>query len=680
MIVAATAALGMFGLSINSSTKTFPENSPIVKDLHFIENELAGTDSLRLLFKAKTEVMNQQETKLNPLKTAKTIYGLKNLQDWLFQVNGATEIGSIEGLKIDKIHSPVDVVDHYRMGLDKLTDDEVVKFYAKTSENGPKFLSDSEKILQVTVRMSSSGSTSFLALRDLLVEKAPLFLPDLQFSYTGGGVLASESANNIAQGQINSVILALALVFVMLSMLFLSWKMGVIALFPNVITILVFFGSLGWLDIPIGVTISVIAAIALGIGVDDTIHFLSHYNEYANKLRNKRKASMKTVPVVGRAMLFSTMALAAGFILFSQSEMESVILFGTFTAFTLLACLAIDLTFLPSVVMETGLITVWDYVGLKFDDEFVKDIDMFENMSVREAKMASLMAYTVDMEPGKQLFSQGEIGEEMYVVLNGSISIFLENDEIRTDLVRLEKGNTFGEMGLFRNAERSASAEAYEKTRLLVINRDCLEPLKKRHPKIASKLFLNLANNLQSSLKETNERLLAQKDFNLSSLEAKLLEDDKLEQKEMSIDPKSEWEKLGEKWHNKLESFTTQYSVSKGKKLRKINPGKGNFVFIKSGEVAIESKVSADNKAFSVGYCWTRKDFDLVGEFVLCEGKADSSARATARKDSAFMHFTKESLLSLTQKESRVAAQFLENLVCMLSDQLAIADKRLQNS
>ena len=680
LIVAATAALGMFGLSINSSTKTFPENSPIVKDLHFIENELAGTDSLRLLFKAKTEVMNQQDTKLNPLKTAKTIYGLKNLQDWLFQVNGATEIGSIEGLKIDKIHSPVDVVDHYRMGLDKLTDDEVVKFYSKTSENGPKFLSDSEEILQVTLRMSSSGSTSFLALRDLLLEKTPMFLPDLQFSYTGGGVLASESANNIAQGQINSVILALALVFVMLSMLFLSWKMGVIALFPNVITILVFFGSLGWLDIPIGVTISVIAAIALGIGVDDTIHFLSHYNEYANKLRNKRKASMKTVPVVGRAMLFSTMALAAGFILFSQSEMESVILFGTFTAFTLLACFAIDMTFLPSVVMETGLITVWDYVGLKFDDEFVKDIDMFENMTVREAKMASLMAYTVDMEPGKQLFSQGEIGEEMYVVLNGSISIFLENDESRTDLVRLEKGNTFGEMGLFRNAERSASAEAYEKTRLLVINRDCLEPLKKRHPKIASKLFLNLANNLQSLLKETNERLLAQKDFNLSSLEAKLLDDDKLEQKEMSIDPKSEWEKLGKKWHKKLESFTTQYSVSKGKKLRKINPGKGNFVFIKSGEVAVESRVSQGSNEFSVGYCWTRKDFDLVGEFVLCEGKTNSSARATARKDSAFMHFTKESLLSLTQKESRVAAQFLENLVCMLSDQLAIADKRLQNS
>ncbi|GIT72531.1 MAG: hypothetical protein Ct9H300mP28_23450 [Pseudomonadota bacterium] len=71
----------------------------------------------------------------------------------------------------------------------------------------------------------------------------------------------------------------------------------------------------------------------------------------------------------------------------------------------------------------------WDYVGLKFDEEFIKDIDMFQNMKVREAKMASLMAYTVDMEPGKQLFSQGDIGDEMYVVLDGSISIFLEKGE-----------------------------------------------------------------------------------------------------------------------------------------------------------------------------------------------------------------------------------------------------------
>ena len=240
LTVAAFAALGMLQLSINSSTKTFPEDSQLVKDLRLIEDELSGTDTLRLLFRAGNESENQQDSSYNPLKTAKTIFGLKELQDWLFQVKDVTEIGNIEGIRIDKMHSPVDVIEHYRRGLDKLSDKELVQFFDKTTENGPKFLSDAGDVLQVTLRMRSSGSTAFLELRDLLLQKVPELLPHLQFSYTGGSVLSSESANNIAQGQINSVFLALVIVFVILSMLFLSWKMGVIALFPNVITILIF--------------------------------------------------------------------------------------------------------------------------------------------------------------------------------------------------------------------------------------------------------------------------------------------------------------------------------------------------------------------------------------------------------------------------------------------------------
>ncbi|MBC8257907.1 MAG: MMPL family transporter [SAR324 cluster bacterium] len=678
LVVAAFATYGMLDLTINSSTKTFPEESQLVRDLEFIENELAGTDTLRLLFKAGTDSELEQESSSNPLLTVRTIYGLRELQNWLFQHGGSTEVGEIEGLIIDKIHSPVDVLDHYRQGLEKLTDEEVVQFFAKAGENGPKFLNDAEDVMQVTLRMRSSGSTSFLALRDLLLDKVPELLPHLQFSYTGGGVLSSESANNIAQGQINSVFLALIIVFAILSMLFLSWKMGVIALFPNVITILIFFGSLGWLDIPIGVTISVIAAIALGIGVDDTIHFLSHYNEYANKLRNKRKASLKTLPIVGRPMLFSTIALSAGFILFAQSEMESQVLFGTFTAFTLIVCLAIDMTFLPSVVMETGLITVWDYVGLKFDEKFIQGIDLFQGMTVREAKIASLMAYTVDLEKGTLLFKEGDIGDEMYVILNGTIAIFLEKDGKRTDLVCLENGNTFGEMGLFRQAERSASAEATEKTRLLVLNRDCLEPLKKRNPKIAAKLFMNLAHRLQLSLKNTNERLLAQKNFNLASLESKLKQEEKLVQEEQSVNLAELWAELGEKWRRKIKSYSEELSLSSGKKLNKIRPETGGYLFITSGEVVIEPNVSAKNKTFSVGYCWTRKGFDLIGEFVLCTAEATSVARAIAKKDSTLMLFKETQLLKLVEQEPRISAQFFEDLVCLLSDQLAIADIRLQ--
>jgi len=70
MIVASIVALGMLQLSINSSSKSFPEESQLVKDLQLIEDELSGTDTLRLLFKARNESENQQDSSYNPLKTA----------------------------------------------------------------------------------------------------------------------------------------------------------------------------------------------------------------------------------------------------------------------------------------------------------------------------------------------------------------------------------------------------------------------------------------------------------------------------------------------------------------------------------------------------------------------------------------------------------------------------------
>ena len=116
-----------------------------------------------------------------------------------------------------------------------------------------------------------------------------------------------------------------------------------------------------------------------------------------------------------------------------------------------------------------------------------------------------------------------------------------------------------------------------------------------------------------------------------------------------------------------------------GKKITKIKAKKGEYIFITSGEVEIESTVSTKSETFSVGYCWTRKDHDLIGEFSLCTGNANSVARAIARKDSTLLQFTKTELLSLAQHEPRIAVQFLEDLVCILSDQLAIANKRLQD-
>ena len=434
----------MIWLKIDSSSKNFPEDSPIIKDLNLVEKHLAGTDSLRIVFRPKQNISKEK----NELKTAETIYGLNKLQSWLEQENGKNEISSINGLAIDKVYSPVTYLKYYRSGLEKLTDKEVFRFFDDINNNqGPKFMNKEETLILITLRMRVDGSNTFLRLRNSIEEKTKIFVPKLKVSFTGGQVLTSESTNNIALGQIQSVFLALMVIFVILTCMFLSWKMGVIALFPNIVAVLIFFGSLGWMSIPIGLTISVIAAIALGIGVDDTIHFLNHYNDTLKKIRDKRESSIETLKHIARPMILTTISLSAGFILFVLSDMSSQILFGAMTAFTLIICLATDMTFLPSVVMETGLITVWDYMGLKLDKKLVTNIDLFKGMSVREAKIATLMSFTKDLKEDEILFNQGDWGKEMYVILEGSIKIYLDQGPKKIELVLLKEGTSFGEMG-----------------------------------------------------------------------------------------------------------------------------------------------------------------------------------------------------------------------------------------
>ncbi|MCG8333174.1 MAG: MMPL family transporter [Proteobacteria bacterium] len=496
------AFLGLLQVTVDSESKNFADDSPIEMDLALVQEELAGTSSLRLVFNGKENS--------DVLQTAATIYGIQKLKHWLMQKNGPNELTDIEGIRVDKVYTVVEYVDIYRNGLDNLKDEEVVSFF-KTSRkrNFPKYLSDDDQLLQLNIRMKMLGTTALLELRELLNKKIPEFLPQMEVKYTGSGILSSESADNIAKGQVQSIVLALAIIFVILSLLFMSPKMGLVALYPNIIAIAVFFGTLGWISIPIGVTISIIASIALGIGVDDTIHFLSHFNENVNSLRSEKEASMKTLRQTGKPMIYTTISLGLGFVIFYMADMESQVMFGVLTAYTLLICLITDLNFLPSIMVNTKLITAWDYLGLKIDRSILQEVDLFENMTLRETKLATLMSYVIDLEPGEILFKERDVGNELYVILNGSIDIYLDQKfhGKHRHLAELVEGQSFGEMGLFRHSKRAASAAAGSKARLLAVNEKVLIRLQKRYPKVATKLFINLSKSLSKSIKDTSERI-----------------------------------------------------------------------------------------------------------------------------------------------------------------------------
>jgi len=653
--VAGLAALGFLNLQVDSSSNSLSKDHPASQDLDLVQTTLAGTDTLRIVFE------RLERPDAPGLQTAQSIWGLRSLQHWLENTDGNAGLADLTGVQVDKVYSPVPYLEQSRQGLSKLTDEEVVRFFTLLKErSGLAFLSDDGTMLQITVRMRVSGSSAFLSLTERLEQKIPEFVPHLRFQFTGSGVLASESADNIAKGQVQSVLLALAIVFTMLSLMFLSWKMGLIALFPNLVAVLLFFGGLGWAGISIGVTISVIAAIALGIGVDDDIHFLSHYSTAANDLRDKRAASLHTIRQVGQPMVMSTITLFFGFILLGFSGMEAQALFGVLTALTLLACLFIDLSFLPAVVMETGLITIWDYLGLKIDHSLLNRIGIFRGMNVHEAKLATLMAFTQDLQDGETLFRQRDSGSELFVILNGAVRVYLEGDRGETTLATLDTGKSLGEMALFRNAPRSASAAAVGPTKLLVINWESLVKLQQRYPEIAALLFLNLARTLAQSMNDTYARLIDQvrtKGKSIAQAPATV------EKTEGEFDPK----------HLKvLKHYGHLATLSAGTPLFDLrNPNKG-LGLVLSGRMQVQS-VPPETPVLLA----ERGAQEFVGAGALLPSGVSPVMVSVSAEESQVLQFRASEFFRLNKEHPHTATHLARHLVQQFSDALDAANSQL---
>jgi len=161
---------------------------------------------------------------------------------------------------------------------------------------------------------------------------------------------------HIGQRSINSMLvgttLALFLISVILGVALRSWKYGVISLLPNLIPAGVAFGIWGLLEGQVGMSISVVIGMTLGIVVDDTVHFLSKYlHARREKSASPEAAVHYAFGNVGTALWTTTFVLVAGFIVLAQSSFSLNADMGLMTAITIFIALVVDFLFLPPLLM-----------------------------------------------------------------------------------------------------------------------------------------------------------------------------------------------------------------------------------------------------------------------------------------------------------------------------------------
>ena len=169
-----------------------------------------------------------------------------------------------------------------------------------------------------------------------------------QFQVTGLAVLYNNMLQSLFSSQIKSLGLVFAVIGLMILLLFRSLKITIIALTPNLITAGSVLGLLGILGIPLDIMTITVAAISVGMAVDNTIHYLYRYKtEVTNKDLTNDQRILNSHDSVGRAVFYTATTIAAGFSIFALSSFTPTVLFGLFTAFALLVSFFASLTLLP---------------------------------------------------------------------------------------------------------------------------------------------------------------------------------------------------------------------------------------------------------------------------------------------------------------------------------------------
>lgn len=315
---------------------------------------------------------------------------------------------------------------------------------------------------------------------------------------TGTVVLLNRSADTLAHGQVNGLVQMLVVLLVLMSMLFLSVRTGLLALVPNVIPIIILFGAMGFLGIDLNISTSMIAVIAIGIAVDDTIHYLSALNSELRRTGSQEEALLRVGRSVGQPIVFTTLALALGFLVVTLSNFRPIRDFGLLASLTMVAALVTDLLLVPALVMSTRIITLWDLLFVKLGPEPHKEIPLFENLRPMQARIVVLMAHLEEAAPGTHITRKGELKEELYVLLSGQAETFV--DRTRGSIRDMTRGDVIGEMGLVRKMPRSADVVVSEPAEYLVLDGDFIDRIQRRYPRIASKVFLNLTKILSDRL------------------------------------------------------------------------------------------------------------------------------------------------------------------------------------
>ncbi len=497
--------IGLFGLTLhvdNDVLGYFKKDSQIIKRVEALEQNMAGASTFFVRISAGHPAA---------FKNPENLRQVDRLQKWMAEYPGFDKTTTLTdylklinqqmnggGKEYFAIPDSEELVSQYLLFLRR---DEIESYVTPGLDE-----------VNILVRHSINSSYELKqALADLDKAIAEIIDPHLLSRVTGENILINDAADSIAIGQVQGIGLLLLVIFVIMSVLFVNTKAGGLSLIPNLFPVFVNFGIMAIFDIPLNTGTCMVAAVAIGIAVDDTIHFMSRYNTEMRELQNRDKAVDVCIRSEITPVISTSLALSMGFAVLAFAQFVPVMHFGLLSAGVMVVALIGDMFVTPILLSSTQLITLWDMVALKLHREVLERSSLFQDMRPWQVKKVVLLGRFQEKAAGELAVSQGEHGKSMYLLLSGSATVFGRDESTGREMefARLAAGDVFGEIALVEPGPRSANVKAEEDVQYIEIDWDGLKRIRRVYPRIASRLFLNLSRIMGERLATTDKMLFS---------------------------------------------------------------------------------------------------------------------------------------------------------------------------
>jgi uncharacterized protein len=214
-------------------------------------------------------------------------------------------------------------------------------------------LSPNHDKLRISINMKRCSSEDLEKVRKYCVAyfgEDFLKANHLQLRITGVSHLYIVANSLLVQGTVNSIYICLGVVFLLLLFVLRDLWMSLVALVPIVITLLLNFGILGYFKIPLNAGTAMISCVAIGIGVDYSIHFITWYRNELRKDGDIRAALERSIMHKGRAILYNMFVIVGGFMVMVVSRFIPLIQFGTLTSLCMITTAVGALVIVPAII------------------------------------------------------------------------------------------------------------------------------------------------------------------------------------------------------------------------------------------------------------------------------------------------------------------------------------------